>query len=122
MLAVCEKGYGKRTPLDEFRPQNRGGKGIILIDASDRNGPVVGIALVNDDHEVMLITDSGQTIRTKVSEIRETGRNAQGVRVMAVEEGERVVAIEALAESEDTSRSQVPPTVDSVPPASASKS
>jgi DNA gyrase subunit A len=101
VLAVCEKGYGKRTPLSEFRPQNRGGKGIILIDASERNGPVVGIALVNDDAEVMLVTDRGQTLRTKVSEIRETGRNAQGVRVMAVEEGERVVAIEALAESED---------------------
>jgi DNA gyrase subunit A len=101
VLAVCEKGYGKRTPLSEFRPQNRGGKGIILIDASDRNGPVVGIAMVNDDHEVMLVTDRGQTLRTKVSEIRETGRNAQGVRVMTVEEGERVVAIEALAESED---------------------
>jgi DNA gyrase subunit A len=101
VLAVCEKGYGKRTPLSEFRPQNRGGKGIILIDASERNGPVVGIALVQDDAEVMLVTDRGQTLRTKVSEIRETGRNAQGVRVMAVEEGERVVAIEGLAESED---------------------
>jgi len=101
VLAVCEKGYGKRTPLSDFRPQNRGGKGIILIDASERNGPVVGIALVNEDDQVMLVTDRGQTLRTKVSEIRETGRNAQGVRVMAVEEGERVVAIEALAESED---------------------
>jgi DNA gyrase subunit A len=101
VLAVCEKGYGKRTPLGEFRPQNRGGKGIILIDASERNGPVVGIALVKADDEVMLVTDRGQTLRTKVSEIRETGRNAQGVRVMTVEEGERVVAIEGLAESED---------------------
>jgi DNA gyrase subunit A len=102
VLAVCEKGYGKRTPLSEFRPQNRGGKGIILIDASERNGPVVGIALVSEDDNVMLVTDRGQTLRTKVSEIRETGRNAQGVRVMTVEEGERVVAIEALAESEDS--------------------
>ncbi len=116
VLAVCEKGYGKRTPLAEFRPQNRGGKGIILIDASDRNGPVVGIALVNDDHEVMLVTDRGQTLRTKVSEIRETGRNAQGVRVMAVEEGERVVAIEALAESEDTTLAVVGTDGGSVPP------
>jgi DNA gyrase subunit A len=105
VLAVCEKGYGKRTPLPEFRPQNRGGKGIILIDASERNGPVVGIALVKEDDQVMLVTDRGQTLRTKVSEIRETGRNAQGVRVMAVEEGERVVAIEALAESEDAGAS-----------------
>src|SRR5262249_34809199 len=100
VLAVCEKGFGKRTPLEEFRPQNRGGKGIILIDASERNGPVVGIALVRPDQELMLVTDRGQTLRTKVSEIRETGRNAQGVRVMTVEEGERVVAIEGLAEEE----------------------
>jgi DNA gyrase subunit A len=100
VLAICEKGFGKRTPLEEFRPQNRGGKGIILIDASERNGPVVGIALVRPDQELMLVTDRGQTLRTKVSEIRETGRNAQGVRVMTVEEGERVVAIEGLAEEE----------------------
>ncbi len=99
VLAVCERGYGKRTPLEEFRQQNRGGKGIILIDASDRNGPVVGIALVTEADEVMLITDRGQTIRTRVSEIRETGRIAQGVKVMSVEEGERVVALEAMSES-----------------------
>jgi DNA gyrase subunit A len=101
VLAVCEKGYGKRTPLAEFRPQHRGGKGIILIDASERNGPVVGLVLVTPVDEVMLVTDRGKTLRTNVSEIRETGRNAQGVRVMAVEEGERVVAIEALPESDD---------------------
>jgi DNA gyrase subunit A len=101
VLAICEKGYGKRTPLPEFRPQNRGGKGIILIDASDRNGPVVGIALVRPDQEIMLVTDRGQTLRTKVNEIRETGRNAQGVRVMTIEEGERVVAVEGLAESDE---------------------
>jgi DNA gyrase subunit A len=98
VLAVCERGYGKRTPLEEFRQQNRGGKGIILIDASERNGPVVGIALVGPKDEVMLVTDRGQTIRTRVDEIRETGRNAQGVRVMNVEEGERVVALESLDE------------------------
>ena len=101
VLAICEKGYGKRTPLEEFRLQNRGGKGIILIDASERNGPVVGIALVSPEDEIMLVTDRGQTLRTRVSEIRETGRNAQGVRVMTIAEGERVVAIERLAESED---------------------
>src|SRR5262249_54122195 len=66
VLAVCEKGYGKRTNLEEFRTQNRGGKGIILIDASDRNGPVVGVKLVKEGDEVMLITDRGQTIRTSV--------------------------------------------------------
>jgi DNA gyrase subunit A len=98
VLAVCERGYGKRTPLDEFRVQHRGGKGIILIDATERNGPVVGIALVKATDEVMLITDKGQTIRIAVGEIRETGRNAQGVRLMSVEEDERVVGVELIGE------------------------
>ncbi len=101
VLAVCERGYGKRTALSEFRQQKRGGKGIILIDTSERNGPVVGLALVGDDDEVMLVTDRGQTIRTRVAEIRETGRNAQGVRVMNVESDERVVAIEPVGERDD---------------------
>jgi DNA gyrase subunit A len=101
VLAVCANGYGKRTHLDEFRTQNRGGKGIILIDASDRNGPVVGMKLVHPGDEVMLITDRGQTIRTAVDEIRETGRNAQGVKLMTLGDGERIVAVERLAESGD---------------------
>lgn len=101
VLTICERGYGKRTPLEDFRAQRRGGKGIILIDASDRNGPVVGIALVRAEDDLMLVTNRGQTIRTRVSEIRETGRNAQGVRVMNVEDGERVVAIEALQDKND---------------------
>jgi DNA gyrase subunit A len=101
VLAICEKGYGKRTHIDEFRSQNRGGKGIILIDASDRNGPVVDIRLVREGDEVMLITDRGQTLRTPTEQIRETGRNAQGVKVMTVEGDERVVALERLAESQE---------------------
>src|SRR5580658_8042037 len=101
VLAVCANGYGKRTNIEEFRTQNRGGKGIILIDASERNGPVVGIKLVKDGDEVMLITDRGQTLRTRVDEIRETGRNAQGVKIMSTAEGERIVALERLAESAD---------------------
>jgi DNA gyrase subunit A len=98
VLAVCERGYGKRTPLEEFRQQNRGGKGVILIDASERNGPVVGLALVGEKDEVMIVTDRGQTIRTRVEEIRSTGRNAQGVKIMSVDEGERVVAVESVGE------------------------
>jgi DNA gyrase subunit A len=115
VLAVCEKGYGKRTLLEEFRQQNRGGKGIILIDASERNGGVVDVTLVKDTDEVMLITDQGQTLRTKVAEIRETGRNAQGVRIMAVEGDERIVALERLAESpadEGAGASEMPPPPD----------
>jgi DNA gyrase subunit A len=99
VLAVCERGYGKRTALAEFRAQNRGGKGIILIDASDRNGPVVGLALVKPVDDVMIITDRGQTIRIRVDEIRETGRNAQGVKLMSVDNGERLVGIELIGES-----------------------
>jgi DNA gyrase subunit A len=109
VLAVCERGYGKRTPLEDFRAQNRGGKGIILIDASERNGPVVGIALVGPRDEVMLVTDRGQTIRTRADEIRETGRNAQGVKVMSVDEGERVVAIESMSEGRADVEGSIPP-------------
>lgn len=121
VLAVCERGYGKRTGLEEFRVQSRGGKGIILIDASDRNGPVVGVAMVQESDEVMLVTDRGQMIRTKISEVRETGRNAQGVRLMNVEAEERVVAVEAFAETAlDEGTSLAPPSEISTdePPAS----
>ncbi len=103
VLTVCANGYGKRTLLEEFRSQNRGGKGIIMISTSERNGPVIGIALVRPTDDVMLVTDRGQTIRTKVEQIRETGRNAQGVRVMNVGSDERVVAIEALDEDNEDS-------------------
>ncbi len=103
VLAICERGYGKRTEIEEFRPQNRGGKGIILIDASERNGPVVGIAMVGESDDLVLMTDQGQTIRTSIQQVRVTGRNAQGVRVMNVADDERVVAIETIHEREDDS-------------------
>lgn len=101
LLAICERGYGKRTKLSEFRKQKRGGKGIILIDASDRNGPVVGIATVRPEDDLVLMTDKGQTLRTRVEQVRATGRNAQGVCVMKVAEDERVVAIETVEEREE---------------------
>jgi DNA gyrase subunit A len=120
VLAVCANGYGKRTGFDEFRKQNRGGKGVILIDASERNGPVVGVKLVRDGDEVMLITDRGQTIRTRVDEIRETGRNAQGVKLMTLGEAERIVAVERLAETVEGEDSPggdgPPPASDGLPP------
>jgi DNA gyrase subunit A len=118
VLAVCERGYGKQTKLDEFRLQSRGGKGVILIDASDRNGPVVGVAIIGRDHEVMLVTDQGQMLRIRASDIRETGRNAQGVRLMTVAEGERIVAIEVFDTSDEpgTTASTPPPSTSSDPP------
>jgi DNA gyrase subunit A len=109
VLAVCERGYGKQTPLEDFRKQSRGGKGVILIDASERNGPVVGVAMVGPADQVMLVTDRGQMLRTEVSQIRETGRNAQGVRLMNVDDGERVVAIEAFADADAESGNSTPP-------------
>ncbi len=123
VLAVCERGFGKRTHIDEFRKQNRGGKGIILIDASDRNGPVVDVKLVKAGDELMLITDRGQTLRTSTDEIRETGRNAQGVKLMTLEGDERIVALERLAETppEADAGSLMPPSEGeggSVPPPS----
>jgi DNA gyrase subunit A len=118
LLAVCANGFGKRTHIDEFRTQNRGGKGIILIDASERNGPVVGVKLVKDADEIMIITDRGQTLRTRVEEIRETGRNAQGVKLMTLGDGERIVAVERLAETVDgdDGGSMAPPSGSMAPP------
>jgi DNA gyrase subunit A len=109
VLAVCERGYGKQTPLEDFRKQSRGGKGVILIDASERNGPVVGVAMVGPADQVMLVTDRGQMLRTEVSQIRETGRNAQGVRLMNVDDGERVVAIETFADTDPDGGNSTPP-------------
>jgi DNA gyrase subunit A len=117
VLTVCANGFGKRTHIDEFRTQNRGGKGIILIDASERNGPVVGVKLVKDTDEVMLITDRGQTLRTRVDEIRETSRNAQGVKLMTLDDAERIVAMERLAEAEVDEGGSMAPPEGSLPPA-----
>jgi DNA gyrase subunit A len=122
VLAVCERGYGKQTALDEFRLQSRGGKGVILIDASDRNGPVVGLNMVGANHEVLLVTDKGQMLRIKAADIRETGRNAQGVKLMNVEDEERIVAIEVFEEEQDTSSTPPPsgePPPSDAPPAGA---
>ena len=101
VLSVSENGYGKRTALEEWRVQNRGGKGITALNTSDRNGRMVKLRLVDPDEQLMVITDGGQIIRTRVSEIRETGRNAQGVRVIRMAEGERVVDVEPIAPEED---------------------
>ena len=102
ILTVTENGYGKRTPIDEYRVQKRGGQGIINIRASSRNGPVVGIAQVVEDDDVMLITDGGKVLRCPVNGISSMGRATQGVRVMNLESGERLVSIARLAEEDVT--------------------
>src|SRR5436190_635722 len=92
ILSVTENGYGKRTPADEYRLQGRGGSGVINVKTTERNGKVVGIAQVTEDSEVMLISQYGKIIRMDSSTIRESGRAAQGVRLLHLEAGDRVAA------------------------------
>jgi DNA gyrase subunit A len=101
LVTVTENGYGKRTDLDEYRQQSRGGKGIITIKTSERNGKVVDIKLVEEDSDLMFITDRGKVLRTSVGTLSVIGRNTQGVRLMVLEPGERIVAVAKLAEKDD---------------------
>jgi DNA gyrase subunit A len=98
LLAVAEKGYGKRTTMDEYRIQSRGGKGIITMRVTDRIGQVVGVRMVKDEDDLMLITDIGKVIRTPVRGISVIGRNTQGVRLIDLSEGEKVVGIACVAQ------------------------
>ena len=101
LVTVTENGYGKRTDLDEYRIQSRGGKGIITIKTSQRNGKVVDIKLVTDDVDLMFITDRGKVLRTSVAALSVIGRNTQGVRLMVLEPEERIVAVAKLAEKDE---------------------
>src|SRR5688500_11656593 len=93
VLTACVNGFGKRTPVEDYRLQRRGGSGVINIKTTERNGNVVGMKAVCDDDELMLITEKGILMRTRVSEIRDTGRNAQGVRLIKLDGGDRLVAM-----------------------------
>ncbi len=98
VLCVTEKGYGKRTPITEFPRRKRGGKGVISIRTSARNGEQVGAALVSSEDEIMLITLGGSLIRTSVQEIPVVGRAAQGVKLIHMEEGERLAGVARILE------------------------
>ncbi len=100
ILTACVNGFGKRTPIDQYPVKGRGTRGVISIDANDRNGDVVAMRLVSNTDEVMMITEKGILIRTAVTEIRETGRNAAGVRLIRIDEGDRLVAM-AKVEAEE---------------------
>jgi DNA gyrase subunit A len=97
ILSVTENGFGKRTPADNYRLTNRGGKGVINVKTTERVGKVVGIAQVDDKSEVMLISHYGKIIRMDSTTIRESGRNAQGVRLLHMEPGDRVAAAVVIA-------------------------
>jgi DNA gyrase subunit A len=100
LLTVTEHGFGKRTLIEEYPLRNRGGKGVITIQTTERNGMVVGARLVGDQDEVMLISDKGKIIRTKAGGISVIGRNTQGVKLIGLAPGERLVAMAKLAEGE----------------------
>src|SRR6266478_5085270 len=101
ILSVTENGYGKRTPADEYRLTNRGGKGVINVKTTERNGKVVGISQVSEKSEVMLISQYGKIIRIESKFIRESGRSAQGVRLIHVEPGDRVAAAVVIPPDEE---------------------
>ena len=110
VLTACENGFGKRTPVDAYRMQKRGGSGVINIKTTERNGNVVGMQAVCEGDELMMITERGILIRTRVSEVRETGRNAAGVRLIKVDEGDRLVAmakVDAAARTDDVAETVV---------------
>ena len=104
LLTVTENGFGKRTGLDEYRVQSRGGVGIINIHASERNGRVAGVAYVEHDDELMLITQQGKVLRMVTTDIRQIGRATQGVRLIEIDQDDRVVSLARLAESDAEGR------------------
>jgi DNA gyrase subunit A len=103
---VTENGFGKRSPIEDYRLQSRGGKGIITMKTTARNGKLVGTQQITDQDEVMLITDGGKIIRLRCGEIRLSSRNTQGVKLIERESGERVMAVARLAEREEEGNGQ----------------
>jgi DNA gyrase subunit A len=101
ILTVAEGGYGKRTEVAEYRLQSRGGKGVITMKTTDKTGYVIGVQQVTEEDQLMLVTNGGKIIRLRIKDIRVIGRNTQGVRLIDLDEGERVVSLARLAEKED---------------------
>ncbi len=101
MLTVSEKGFGKRTPLAEYRITSRGGKGVINLKSTDRNGPVVAVLQVAEESDVMIITEYGKVIRVHANEIREAGRSTQGVRLLRLEDDDKIAAAASIQEDEE---------------------
>jgi DNA gyrase subunit A len=101
MLTVSEKGFGKRTPLAEYRITSRGGKGVINLKSTDRNGPVVAALQVTEESDVMIITEYGKVIRVHANEIREAGRSTQGVRLLRLEDDDKIAAAASILEDDE---------------------
>ncbi len=101
LLTVCERGYGKRSPLEEYPSKKRGGQGVIAIRATSRNGPLSGVLLAAEDDHVIMISDKGRLIRMRMADISLMGRSAQGVRLMKLDRGERVASVARVVEPEE---------------------
>jgi DNA gyrase subunit A len=113
LLTVCEHGHGKRTEVNEYRGQHRGGGGVITIKATDRNGAVIGVKLVTDDDDLMFMTEKGKAVRLRCRDIKTISRNTQGVRLVRLDEGDRVARVAPIAAE--------PPVAPDAPPAGEKK-
>lgn len=122
ILTITENGYGKRTSAYEYRITGRGGQGVLNIDTSERNGPVVASMPVEESDQIILLTDAGTLIRTKVKDIRITGRSAMGVKVMNLKDGEKVISVTRISMDEDADSIDEPANEDGELPASSEAS
>src|SRR5207244_7571016 len=102
ILSIAENGYGKRSPLDIYRLTNRGGKGVINMKTNAKTGKVVAILSVREDSEIIIVSQNGKIIRIESSTIRQAGRSTSGVRLVSLEEGDKVAAASVIPEAEDT--------------------
>ena len=98
VLTATENGFGKRTPVDDYPAHGRGGQGVISIRTTARNGKVIGAALVHESDEIMLISSRGTLVRLRAAEVSTIGRNTQGVKLVSLEQGERLVGLQRLEE------------------------
>jgi DNA gyrase subunit A len=110
ILTVTEKGYGKRTPLDEYRVQGRGGSGVMTMRITDKNGPVMAVRQVVDEDDLIIASNQGKVMRTRIAEISEVGRVAQGVKLINLEDGESVAAVAKIVEKDEESSEPSSPT------------
>ena len=108
VLTVCENGYGKRTDISQFAVKGRGGKGLISIRTSERNGQQIGAILVDEDDEIMLITDGGTLVRTRVSDVSRMGRDTQGVKMIALSKKEKLIGIARIEMLDEDGENETP--------------
>jgi DNA gyrase subunit A len=108
ILTACENGFGKRSEVEEYRLQSRGGKGVINIRTTDRNGKVVGMLAVTDNDDLIMISHGGIVVRIAVKDIRSMGRATQGVRFIRLDQGDKLVSVARVIKEEDGETSVIP--------------